>query len=90
MVLEQHVVEFLCCTWFSILISESVSLSRRASTRTFTPAPVIKLVSRFKLFSVLFSRSMSEKACSEHGEKHSFNKASREPDLFHVYLSLPT
>ena len=46
-------------TWLSILISVSVSLSRNASTRACTPAPVMKLDSKFKLRNVLFSLSIS-------------------------------
>lgn len=49
-------------TWLSILISVRVSLSRRASTKAWTPAPVTKLDSKFKLCNVLLARSMSLKA----------------------------
>lgn len=52
-------------TWLSILISVSMSLSRNASTKACTPAPVIKLDSKFKLRNVLFSRSMSPNAWEE-------------------------
>lgn len=49
-------------TWLSILISVRVSLSRSASTKAWTPEPVMKLVSKFKQCNVLFARSMSLKA----------------------------
>lgn len=52
-------------TWLSILISVSVSLSRNASTKACTPAPVMKLDSKFKLCNVLFARSMSLNAWEE-------------------------
>lgn len=53
------------CTWLSILTSVSVSLSRNASTKACTPAPVMKLDSKFKPLSVLFARSMSLNAWEE-------------------------
>lgn len=55
-------------TWLSILISVSVSLSRNASTKACTPAPVMKLDSKFKLRNVLFSRSISLNAWDKEGE----------------------
>lgn len=45
-----------------------MSLSRNASTKACTPAPVMKLDSKFKLRNVLFSRSMSLKAWEEEGK----------------------
>lgn len=52
-------------TWLSILISVSVSLSRKASTRACIPAPVMKLDSKLRLCSALLARSMSLNACEE-------------------------
>lgn len=45
-----------------------MSLSRNASTKACTPAPVMKLDSKFKLRNVLFSRSMSLNAWEEEGK----------------------
>lgn len=64
-------------TWLSILISVSVSLSRNASTRACTPAPVMKLDSRFKLSKVLFSCSMSLNAWGEERGKKRKDAAVR-------------
>lgn len=49
-------------TWLSILISVRVSLSSSASTKAWTPEPVMKFDSKFKLCNVLFVRNMSLKA----------------------------